>query len=425
VRVTRPGNDPHRPRGGRTNDSRAPRLQQPLDSRGRPLPSVGRSTLWDDDPESGRPGPQPLKASWDPVERVPRVPTRVRPARSDRRRSAVGWFVHRYGWRAYAIPVLIALTVLVIIQVGRPPVSTAAASSGAASSAPIVVSGATTTQPVTVTPTTAPNAVAPASAPALGGAATAKTSPSPLATSSGSQGPIPAGTYDLPAAALPPGATFVAKGKNTWHLVKGTTAPMGSGPAKFTYSIEVEDGIQDAQSDQDFAKAVDHTLADPRSWIGSGKYTLQRVDTGNPSFTVSLTSQLTVREDALCGWQIQFEASCYARDVRRVAINDARWARGSVSANGDLGLYRVYAINHEVGHALGYVHQPCATNGGLAPVMMQQSWSDANNDLAPLNPQLIPMDGKVCKFNPFPYPLASAATSTGPAVPTNGTSAAG
>lgn len=356
------------------------------------------------------------------MERTPRPTTRVRPARSERRRSAVGWFVHRYGWRAYSIPALIALTVLVIVQVGRPPVSTAAASSGATSSVTTVITGATTTQLVTVTPTPTPGAPAPAldgvSRSQTAASSTPSPSPTPTPSPAGSPGPIPAGTYHLPAASLPPGAAFTAKGRNTWHLVKGSTAPMGSGPNKLTYSIEVEDGLQDSQSDQDFATAVDHTLADPRSWIGSGKYTLQRVDTGTPSFTISLTSQMTVREDALCGWEIQLEASCYARDEHRVAINDARWSRGAVPANGDLGLYRVYAINHEVGHALGYMHQPCAINGGLAPVMMQQSWSDANNDLAPLNPQLIPMDGKVCKFNPFPYPLASAATPPGGAART-------
>lgn len=408
--MTRPGNDPHRPRGGRPNDPRPPRPLPPLDSRGRPLPPVGRSTLWDDDPAGPPPGPQPLKASWDPVDRAPRPTTRTRPTRTGRRRSAVGWFVHRYGWRAYAIPVLIALTVLVIVQVGRPPVSTAAASSGVTSSVTTVISGSTTTQLVTITPTPS----TPGGVPAVGGAGSATTAPSPSTSSSGSQGPIPNGSYqNLTAAALPPGAVFTAKGKDTWHLAKGTTAPMGSGGTRFTYSIQVEDGIGDSQSDQDFAALVDHTLADPRSWIGSGKYTLQRVDTGTPSFTVSLTSQMTVRETSLCGWEIQFEASCYNRDQRRVAINDARWTRGAVSANGDLGLYRVYAINHEVGHALGYMHQPCAIDGGLAPVMMQQSWSTANNDLAPLNPQLIPMNGKVCKFNPFPYPLASATGSAG------------
>lgn len=229
----------------------------------------------------------------------------------------------------------------------------------------------------------------------------------------------------MTSAALPPGDAFAAKGKGTWHVVRGTTPPIGSGPTHFTFTIEVEDGIENAQADQDFAGLVDSTLADPRSWIGSGNYTLQRIDTGTPSFRISLSSQMTVRQESLCGWQIQYEASCYARDVQRVAINDARWARGAVSFNGDRVSYRVYAINHEVGHALGFTHQPCAADGGPAPVMMQQSWSTADNDLARLNPQLIPMDGKVCKFNPYPYPSGSSSgTRTTPAT-ASGTKASG
>lgn len=326
--------------------------------------------------------------------------------RPGRRRSAVGWFFHRYGWRAYAIPVLIALTVIVIVQVGRPPVSTASAP-GIAPAAVTVISGVTET--VTMAPSTSPPpAVTTPATPSIGNGRPAPLTTARTTAPTGSTGPVPTGTYqNLTSAALPPGASFVAKGKNTWHLVKGTTAPMGSGPTRYTYAIAVEDGVENIQADQEFASQVDNTLADPRSWIGSGSYTLQRVDSGTPSFTISLTSQMTVRENALCGWTIKFEASCYARDVRRVSINDARWTRGAVSFNGDLGSYRVYAINHEVGHALGFMHQPCATDGGLAPVMMQQSWSTSNNDLAPLNPELVPMDGKVCKFNPYPYPLGS------------------
>ena len=206
-------------------------------------------------------------------------------------------------------------------------------------------------------------------------------------------------------AALPRGETFVARGKGAWHVVKGTSVAMGSGPTRYTFTIEVEDGIESAVADTAFAHAVEAALADRRSWIGSGKITLQRVDSGIPSFRISLTSQMTVRQDSLCGWQIQYEASCYARGVKRVAINDARWTRGAVSFHGDLASYRVYAVNHEVGHALGNFHQPCAVNGGLAPVMMQQSWSTADDDLSPLNPQLIPMDGRVCRPNPYPFPL--------------------
>jgi len=401
------------------------------------LSSVGRSTLWDGN-DGKAPVPQPLKASWDPVAPPPRTPTTPGPVGAARRRSAIECFVRRYGWRAYAIPVLVALTVLMILQVGRPSRSTVAVSAGPPSVIATVVSAATTT--MTVTAFQPGGAASPAGAPALGAlttpapsalttpalgalttpapsALTTVTAPPPKADASapmtGPTGPDPNGIYrNLSSAALPPGGTFVPKGKNTWHVVKGTSPPMGSGQKKYTFTVEVEDGIGNPQADVEFAALVDSTLADPRSWIGSGGYTLQRVDSGNPSFKISLTSQLTVRSAAVCGWQIRYESSCYARGTHRVALNDARWARGAVSFNGDLGSYRVYAINHEVGHALGYLHQPCSVNGGLAPVMMQQSWSTANDDLASLNPQLIPMDGKVCRFNPFPFPLGSA---SGPA----------
>ena len=112
--------------------------------------------------------------------------------------------------------------------------------------------------------------------------------------------------------------------------------------------------------DQAFAQTVSSVLADPRSWIGGDEVSLQRIDKGKPDFRISLTSQMTIRDPGYCGFEIPLEASCYNRAVGRVLINDARWERGAMSFNGDLALYRVYAINHEVGHALDFHHQPCA-----------------------------------------------------------------
>ena len=144
------------------------------------------------------------------------------------------------------------------------------------------------------------------------------------------------------------------------------------------------------------------------------QFTLQRIAKGDPDFRVSLTSQATVR--AGCGFDVPLEASCFNGAAARVFINDARWVRGAMSYNGDLAAYRAYAVNHEVGHALGMRHEPCPAAGALAPVMMQQSWSVSNDDLNVLDPQTIPKNGKVCKPNPYPFPAVAvpAAAATEP-----------
>jgi hypothetical protein len=213
----------------------------------------------------------------------------------------------------------------------------------------------------------------------------------------------------LPTAELPPGGDFPVSGRGTWRVVPGTTTPVGRG-RPFTYTVEIEDGAVVAEGDQAFAAAVDATLGDPRSWVGSGQVALRRVDAAAgqaPDFRVSLTSQLTTR--ARCGYQIRYEASCWQSDLGRVLINGARWVRGAGAFEGQLGLYRQYAINHEVGHVLGNPHVPCGTGGALAPVMMQQSFGVSDDYLAQLtdaSPQGgdVPRDGKVCRPNAWPFP---------------------
>ena len=199
-------------------------------------------------------------------------------------------------------------------------------------------------------------------------------------------------------------------GAGTWRVVAGTTPQVGQGRV-YTYTVEIENGTTVAEGDDAFATAVDATLDDPRSWVGSGQIAVRRVDGTSgvaPDFRISLSSQITAR--GICGYSIKYEASCWKPDIGRVTINAARWVRGAGAFEGQLGLYRQYAINHEVGHVFRNPHVPCPENGALAPVMMQQSFGVSDDYLAQLtedNPQgiQIPRDGKVCRPNPWPNPV--------------------
>jgi hypothetical protein len=219
---------------------------------------------------------------------------------------------------------------------------------------------------------------------------------------------------NLPTGILPAGGQFTEAGAKTWHIVPGTTEKVGKGTTKsFTYTVEVEDGVDTTPfgGDDGFARMVSETLANPKSWTHDGMFGFTRIDAASgiePDFRVSLTSPITVREG--CGYDIQLEASCYNPSYdgqARVFVNEARWVRGAVPFQGDIGSYRQYLINHEVGHAIGYQrHEACRDDGALAPIMMQQTFSTANNDDAKFDPETVKADGKTCRFNPWPYPIA-------------------
>jgi len=147
--------------------------------------------------------------------------------------------------------------------------------------------------------------------------------------------------------------------------VSGTTAVRGHGPLR-RYRVQVEAGLgEDAEA---FSDAVQSTLTDPRSW--GAQLSFQRVDSGPVAFTVVLAAASSAQ--VLCRpLDVRYRLSCFQHG--RAVINDARWRGGAQAYAGDLPRYRLYVINHEVGHALGHHHEECEGAGQLAPVMMQQT----------------------------------------------------
>jgi hypothetical protein len=320
---------------------------------------------------------EPLRALRDPIARdAGRVRADRERPRQWRKQTWLGRFVSTYGWRAYALPVLLVLTVVVVYQ--------------------------------TMTGTNTPKLEAsqPIQGPPVIGA---------VGTSILDMPPRGLATFDanLPAGTLPDGGPFTEAGDKTFHVVPGATPQVGQGTAKvFRYTVEIENGLDPSMfgGDNAFAQMVDQTLANPKGWTHNPQFAFVRIDNGKPDFRISLVSPVTVREG--CGYEFRLETSCYnpvygPDKQARVFINEARWVRGAVPFEGDIGSYRQYAINHEVGHAIGYVrHQPCEQQGGLAPVMMQQTFSTANDDGAKFDPEDVKADGKTCRFNPWPYPIA-------------------
>nr|WP_228047002.1 DUF3152 domain-containing protein [Saccharopolyspora sp. HNM0983] len=305
-----------------------------------------------------------MRASWNPTEPGPDEDAERRGGRHRR--------ISRYGWRVYAIPLLVVVTALAVLQ---------------------------TVGPVTDGEESGEQAAAPADRPA-------PEPKRPVVTEA-----QPGGEYDedLFSADLPPGGPIPETGARTFEVQPGSTPAIGSGEL-YRYTVETEVGMDLPEGPESFSRLVQDTLSDPRSWTNpeAGGISLQRVDGDEqPDFRVILVSRQTAREACEYSDGVPFDSSC--RKGEMVYLNAARWARGAVAFEGDLGNYRRYAINHEVGHVFGNGHVGCPEPGANAPVMMQQSFSVSNNELHELNQVAdqgtsIPADGFECRPNAWPHP---------------------
>lgn len=286
-------------------------------------------------------------------------------------------FAREYGWRAYAIPVLGVVTAFVLVNVAQNPGEQAVATASGTTAAVAGTGHADHAEPHH------------------------DSEPRTLAE-------MPEANLDL--GDLPPGGPFTAAGEGTYREVGQPGAAAGQGEElTVRYVVEIEDGLNpDTYGGADaFAALIDATFADPRGWTNDPRFRFEHVAASDkPDLRIQLTSVGTARER--CDGQLGLEVSCRttATGESTVVINEARWVRGAPAFEGDLGRYRQYLINHEVGHAIGFAaHEACPADGELAPVMMQQTLSLSNAELHSLNPdEVYPDSPETCLPNPWPYP---------------------
>ncbi|TXS56790.1 DUF3152 domain-containing protein [Streptomyces sp. t39] len=200
----------------------------------------------------------------------------------------------------------------------------------------------------------------------------------------------PAPTYEqLMAAQFPIDPRL--KGSGEFEAVPGFDKGPGKG-RRVRYRIDVEKGLGlDAGL---FARAVQETLNDDRSWAHNGAMTFERVSSGEAEFVLTLASPGTTGVwCAKSGLDTTVDnVSCDSASTERVMINAYRWARGAETYGPKaMHAYRQMLINHEVGHRLGHNHVNCATPGALAPVMQQQTKS-------------LDVGGVACRANPWVHP---------------------
>lgn len=168
---------------------------------------------------------------------------------------------------------------------------------------------------------------------------------------------------------LDPPASTTAEG---FTIASGTGPVAGTDGPLRTYSVEVQPatGVSLSEAVHVTSEALEDRT---RGWTSRGERRFQRVgDPGAAGIRVVVATPETV--DAYCarvGTNTGGIYSCW--DGRRAMLNADRWTRGVSHFGSDLAAYRIYLVNHEVGHGLGFRHLDCPGTGQLAPVMMQQS----------------------------------------------------
>jgi len=140
------------------------------------------------------------------------------------------------------------------------------------------------------------------------------------------------------------------------------------------YTVEIEGGLN--VDPHEVATTVQSVLLDPRGWQKVDNVRFVNVSPAQSAEGAHVDIRITLASpgltDKLCApMQTLSQVSCW--NGTRSVLNYRRWALGDDSYGTDIARYRVYQVNHEVGHGLGHQHRQCPGKGKRAPVMVQQT----------------------------------------------------
>lgn len=310
-----------------------------------------------------------------------------------RRALRHGSAAHRRRMHRLRRSVLVAITALlfgtVVARVTQDPAVALPRPAAPAARTTATDRSATTASPGASSGTTTPGKASAASAP-VNGAAGSPTAAPAFASTNAARGPSASPSPATPSpgdaeegVAEPvasPGSTLTEvpqSAAGTLHSVEIPDMPAHNSGRVVHFAVEIEDGLPVV--DSDFAAVVARVLADDRGWQTSDSVHFvpvspadlaagARVDIRVALATPTLTAKLCAPLDT-----VMAQVSCW--NGSRAVLNLQRWLRGSATYGDDLDSYRVYLVNHEVGHGLGHRHASCPAAGAPAPIMVQQTKS--------------------------------------------------
>ena len=152
---------------------------------------------------------------------------------------------------------------------------------------------------------------------------------------------------------------------NQWINVLGANV---YNEEKINFSLSVESSLPiDTNCLSNFITSI---LNDKRGWTTIVGKEFQVVNYYDADFHIFLANPDTV--DEMC-FPLQTNGIYSCRNGNQIIYNYFRWLAGAKDFGLDIATYRLYLINHEVGHMFGWGHTDCPSQNALAPLMMQQS----------------------------------------------------